>query len=77
MSLHHFNARHPTPRKRPTFVGIMDVIAEHRSEIISETGHSDITGQPMSENWRNHVQDCTENLYSEMQDDETLTHNEV
>lgn len=69
--------RHPTPRQRPTFVGIMDIIAEHRSEIISETTQSDINGQPMPENWRSHVQECTENLYSEMQDDETLSHNEV
>ena len=55
----------------------MDIIAEHRSEAISETNQNDFDGQPIAEDWRNHVQECVENLYSEVQDDETLSHNEV
>ena len=56
---------------------IMDIIAEHRSEVISETDQSDFNGQPIAEDWRNHVQECVENLYIEVQDDETLHHTEV
>lgn len=55
----------------------MDIIAEHRSEIISEASQSDFNGQPMTVDWRDQVQECVENLYSEVQDDETLSHNEV
>ena len=57
----------------------MDIVAEHRSEIISEASQSDFSGQPMTIDWRDHVQECIENLYSELevQDDETLSHNEV
>ena len=55
----------------------MDIIAKHRSEVISETDQSDFYEQPISEDWRNHVQECVENLYSEVQDDKTMTHNEV
>lgn len=55
----------------------MDIIAEHRSEVISETNQSDFSGQPVSEDWRNHVQECVDNLYSEVSDDETLNHYEV
>jgi len=69
-------ARHPTPRQRPTFVGIMDVIAKHRSEAISETNQSDFNGQPITEDWRNQVQECVENLYNEMQADDSLSHEE-
>ena len=67
-------ARHPTPRQRPTFVGIMDVIAKHRSEAISETNQSNFIGQLITEDWRNHVQECIDNLYNEMQDDDSLSH---
>lgn len=55
----------------------MDTIAKHRNEIISETSQSDFNGQPMSNDWRDHVQESTENLYSEVEDDESLRHYEV
>lgn len=55
----------------------MDLIAKHRSEVISETNQRDFYEQPITEDWRNHVEECVENLYSEVQDDETMSRNEV
>jgi len=45
----------------------MDITAKHRSEIISETSQTDFNGQLISTDWRNHIQECTENFYTEIE----------
>lgn len=62
-----FLFRHPNPKRRPTFVNLMDITAKHRSEIISETSQTDFNGQLVSADWRDHIQVCTENFYTEIE----------
>ena len=46
----------------------MDITAKHRSEIISETSQTDFNGQSVSADWRDHIQVCTENFYTEIEE---------
>ncbi|XP_065899786.1 ephrin type-B receptor 3-like isoform X2 [Dysidea avara] len=65
------NCWHPNPKRRPTFVNLMDVTAKHRSEIISETSQTDFNGHSISTDWRDHIQACAENFYTEIEESVT------
>ena len=70
-SLVFVSCRHPNPKRRPTFVNLMDVTAKHRSEIISETSQTDFNGHSISTDWRDHIQACAENFYTEIEESVT------